>query len=150
MEAFLKFAPYYFEYVAQNLFHSLPTVLSQIFGVYRLSIKNTVTGKSIKYDIMVTENLFYDRNITRIFDLKGSLRNRLVHKESHVLQDENLAEFMFKNPLFLREHSKKMLRASIWNDTLFLSKLDVMDYSLIVGVDEDRQELIVGIVGKRL
>jgi 1-phosphatidylinositol-3-phosphate 5-kinase len=55
---------------------------------------------------------------------------------------------MYKYPLFIREHSKKILRASIWNDTLFLSKLDVMDYSLIVGVDEEKKELVIGIVGK--
>lgn len=41
-----------------------------------------------------------------------------------------------------------MLRESLHNDTLFLSRLDVMDYSLLVGIDEEKQELVVGIVGK--
>jgi hypothetical protein len=53
-----------------------------------------------------------------------------------------------ESPLFIREHSKKLLRASVWNDTLFLSKLNVMDYSLLVGMDDDRGELVIGIVGK--
>jgi 1-phosphatidylinositol-3-phosphate 5-kinase len=53
---------------------------------------------------------------------------------------------LFKSPLFIREHSKRLLRASIWNDTLFLSKLNVMDYSLLVGIDQDTGELVVGIV----
>lgn len=48
--------------------------------------------------------------------------------------------------MFIREHSKKILRASVWNDTLFLSKLNVMDYSLLVAIDEENRELVVGIV----
>lgn len=56
---------------------------------------------------------------------------------------------MFQSPLFLRAHSKELLRGCLHNDTLFLSRLDVMDYSLLVGVDEERRELIVGIVGKK-
>jgi 1-phosphatidylinositol-3-phosphate 5-kinase len=34
------------------------------------------------------------------------------------------------------KHSKKLLRAAIFNDTLFLQRNDVMDYSLMVAVDE--------------
>ena len=51
------------------------------------------------------------------------------------------------NPLFVREHSKRILRSAILNDTEFLSDLNVMDYSLVVGVDSACRELVVGIVG---
>ncbi|KAJ3096281.1 1-phosphatidylinositol-3-phosphate 5-kinase [Phlyctochytrium bullatum] len=118
--------------------------------------KNPITGKSFRMDILVMENLFYDRRISRIFDLKGSMRNRHIQstgKENEVLLDENLVECMFhcppdicESPLFIREHSKKLLRASVYNDTLFLSKLNVMDYSLLVGIDEEKRVLVVGIV----
>ena len=103
----------------------------------------------------------------KIFDLKGSVRNRHVQstgKQHEVLLDENLVEcefFWFQNitnnnfskdicesPLFIREHSKRLLRASVWNDTLFLSKLNVMDYSLLVGIDEEKRELVIGVVGE--
>jgi 1-phosphatidylinositol-3-phosphate 5-kinase len=46
----------------------------------------------------------------------------------------------------MRDHSKRILRTALYNDTLFLSNLNVMDYSLVVGVDVDRHELVVGIV----
>ena len=96
------------------------------------------------------ENLFYDRfNLSSIFDLKGSVRNRHVQstgKQNEVLLDKNLLEFIFDNPLFIREHSKKILRASVYNDTLFLSKLNVMDYSLLVGIDTESKALVIGIV----
>lgn len=55
--------------------------------------------------------------------------------------------FLFSvNELTLVQHSKKLLRAAIFNDTLFLQRNDVMDYSLMVAVDEARKELVVGII----
>ncbi|KAI8823387.1 uncharacterized protein EV422DRAFT_611449 [Fimicolochytrium jonesii] len=149
LDALYKFAPAYFEYMSQAIFHELPTVLAKIFGFYRISYKNPTTGRSMRFDCFVMENLFYERTISRIFDLKGSMRNRHVQstgRQNEVLLDENLVEFIYESPLFIREHSKKLLRASVWNDTLFLSKLNVMDYSLLVGIDAERNELVVGIV----
>lgn len=37
----------------------------------------------------------------------------------------------------------------MWNDSKFLAKLNIMDYSLLVAVDNERNELVVGIVGER-
>ncbi|KAJ3297269.1 1-phosphatidylinositol-3-phosphate 5-kinase [Rhizoclosmatium sp. JEL0117] len=149
MEALLKFAPYYFTYISEAFFHKLPTVLAKLFGFYRIGYKNPTTNKSLKMDVLVMENLFWGRSISKIFDLKGSMRNRHVQstgKQNQVLLDENLLEYLCKTPLYIREYSKRILRASVWNDTLFLSKMDVMDYSLLVGIDEGKQELVVGIV----
>ena len=149
VDQFIKFAPSYFEYMSQAIFHNLPTILTKIFGFYRIGYKNATTGKTVKMDLLVMENLFTDRQVSNIFDLKGSIRNRHVAstgKENEVLLDENLLEFIYESPLFIREHSKKILAASVWNDTLFLSKLGVMDYSLLVGIDSESNELVVGIV----
>ncbi|CAL3970406.1 unnamed protein product [Diplocarpon coronariae] len=147
--AFLKFAPAYFNIMAEALFHDLPTVIAKMLGFYQIIIKNPVTGTEIKWDVLVMENLFYDRSPTRIFDLKGSMRNRKIQstgEQNEVLLDENMVEFIYESPLFAREHSKKLLRAAIFNDTLFLQRNDVMDYSLMVAVDEARKELVVGII----
>ncbi|ORX50232.1 hypothetical protein DM01DRAFT_1099952 [Hesseltinella vesiculosa] len=151
MDAFVKFAHSYFQYLSEAFFHELPTVLCKIFGLYRVGYKNMTTGKSTRMDILVMENLFYDRCVKKIFDLKGSMRNRHVQvtgKENEVLLDENMVEYLLQSPLFLRAHAKQLLRESLHNDTLFLSRLDVMDYSLLVAIDEEKQELVVGIVGK--
>jgi 1-phosphatidylinositol-3-phosphate 5-kinase len=51
-------------------------------------------------------------------------------------------------PFYLREHSKRILRGALYNDSKFLADLNVMDYSLIVGVDSQKNELVVGIVGE--
>ncbi len=52
------------------------------------------------------------------------------------------------SPLFVREYAKRRLIESISNDTLMLSQMKIIDYSLLVGVDEERNELVIGIVGK--
>lgn len=48
----------------------------------------------------------------------------------------------------MRVDTKYNLSDSLFNDTQFLLSLDVMDYSLLVGFDEDTNEIVVGIVGK--
>ncbi|KAG9234929.1 putative 1-phosphatidylinositol-3-phosphate 5-kinase fab1, partial [Amylocarpus encephaloides] len=148
-KAFLEFAPAYFGIMAEALFHELPTVIAKMLGFYQIAIKNPTTGIEIKWDVLVMENLFYDRQLTRIFDLKGSMRNRKIQstgEQNEVLLDENMVEFIYESPLFAREHSKKLLKSAIFNDTLFLQRNDVMDYSLMVAVDEARKELVVGII----
>lgn len=148
-QAFLRFAPAYFRIMSESLFHELPSVIAKMLGFYQIIIKNPVTGIEFNWFLLVMENLFYDRSPTRIFDLKGSMRNRRIQstgEQNEVLLDENMVEFIYESPLFSREHSKKLLRASVWNDTLFLSRQNVMDYSLMIAIDENRKELVVGII----
>ena len=45
-----------------------------------------------------------------------------------------------------QESSKTLLNIGIINDTLFLSIINVVDYSLLVGVNEETKELVVGII----
>ncbi|ORY91449.1 hypothetical protein BCR35DRAFT_274133 [Leucosporidium creatinivorum] len=150
MDALLRFAPAYFEYMSKAIFHGLPTILAKIFGFYRIGLRNPTTGKVMRLDVLVMENLFYERQLTQVFDLKGSTRNRHVQvtkeRPNEVLMDENLVEISLLSPLYVREESKRYLKAAIFNDSLFLSNLNVMDYSLVVGVDSVKQELVVGIV----
>lgn len=148
-QAFLKFAPAYFQIMSEALFHELPSVIAKMFGFYQVIIKNPATGTEFNWFLLVMENLFYDRSPTRIFDLKGSMRNRKVQstgERDEVLLDENMVDYIYETPLFAREHSKKLLSQSVWNDTLFLGRQNVMDYSLMIAIDEQRHELVVGII----
>lgn len=38
------------------------------------------------------------------------------------------------------------LEEALWADTAFLAALGVMDYSLLVGIDRDASQLVVGII----
>ncbi|KAL1412846.1 Mitochondrial distribution and morphology protein 12 [Vanrija albida] len=149
MDAITKFAPAYFEYTSTAFQRGRPTALAKTYGIFKIGFRNAVTGVSMHMNVLVQENLFYGRQFTKIYDLKGSTRNRLIKptgKVNEVLLDENLMELSYTNPLYLRDHSKRILRTALWNDTLFLSNLNVMDYSLVVGVDVEHQQLVVGVV----
>lgn len=102
--------------MAEALFHDLPSVIAKMLGFFQVIIKNPVTNTEIKLDLLVMENLFYDRAPSRIFDLKGSMRNRKIQstgEQNEVLLDENMVEYIYESPLFAREHSKRLLRASV-------------------------------------
>lgn len=149
MDAFVKCAPSYFEFLAQAFFHDLPTAMAKILGFYQIQMRNPITHKNFKMDVIVMENLFYGHKTIKLFDLKGSMRNRHVEqtgRENEVLLDENMVEYISQSPLYLRRHSKQSLRFSLFNDTLFLAKMNVMDYSLVIGIDSEREEIIVGII----
>lgn len=149
LESFVSIAPFYFKYISQSTFNTLTTALAKIFGFYQIEIRNSINGKTFKMDFLIMENLFYNRKTTRIFDLKGSMRNRHVQqtgKENEVLLDENMIEYIYESPLFVKEHLKRLLRGSLFNDTSFLSAMDVMDYSLVIGIDDASKKLYIGII----
>ncbi|RDI77595.1 hypothetical protein Vi05172_g12430 [Venturia inaequalis] len=147
--SFFKFAPNYFAFMHQNLFHQLPSVIAKMMGLFQITIRNPQSGLEFNWFMLVMENLFYDRTPNRRFDLKGSMRNRKIQstgEADEVLLDENLVDIIFEKPIFVREHTMKLLKSSVWNDTLFLSKQNVMDYSLMAGFDDETKEIIVGVI----
>ncbi|KAJ9708381.1 hypothetical protein PVL29_000432 [Vitis rotundifolia] len=147
--SFEKFAPEYFKYLKHSLSSGSPTCLAKILGIYQVTVKNLKGGKETKMDLMVMENLFFKRNISRVYDLKGSARSRYnadTTGANKVLLDTNLLETLRTEPIFLGSKAKRSLVRAIWNDTSFLASVDVMDYSLLVGVDDERKELVLGII----
>ncbi len=176
--------------------------------------------------VAVMQNIFYNKKITKIFDLKGSLRGRFAahlknyHEDpsgrdtnagkyagseagggqrryasdgsgydaregsasnnpsaignngedllSHerddsldgkrtgskkegpdaprTLLDGDFLETTFGRPMPMHDRAKEVFHMSILNDTLFLSIINVLDYSILVGIDEEKMELVVGII----
>eukprot|EP01041_Mallomonas_annulata_P002649 gene2649-5200_t len=272
LQMFLDFAPAYFEYMAKAYYHRLPSLLCKILGVYQIGFHNKVTGKKVIEQVVVMENLFYERTISLVFDLKGSSNRRNVpiahdtvldfdeallkrrqerkkvqiqnqqmkiqmsipastattssddnttglHFEANtdpstststtisthtstptaipipssspspildmsisnstsmsmdmgrktmienmqtmastststgrdgksllVLLDENLMALTHGLPFPLRHKAKVFFQKAVLNDTLFLSIINVVDYSIIVGFDDVNHEIVVGII----
>lgn len=151
LQSFLSIADDYFNYIKQSYNDDKPSLLSTILGIYRIIYTNSVTQSSTEYYFMVMSNLFYKRNISQTFDLKGSMRNRLVDTDDpdntdHVLMDENLLRITCEHPLLIHARSKLILNEAINNDSKFLTSISVMDYSLLVGIDKENQELVLGII----
>lgn len=149
VDSFVTFANGYFAYIKNMVGDQKPTALAKVLGVYRIGFRNTITNLTMKEDVLVIENLFYLHKCSKVFDLKGSLRNRYLqpnNKDSDVLLDENLLEYIGETPIFLRPHAKSVLACAIENDSVFLSRYLIMDYSLLVGIDEETGQLLVGII----
>ncbi|XP_050300649.1 1-phosphatidylinositol 3-phosphate 5-kinase [Anthonomus grandis grandis] len=149
IQVFLESASNYFTYMQKCCATMQPTLLGKIVGIYQIIYKNT-SNVTLRSCVLVMENLFYNRNVSQKFDLKGSVRNRLVVPDNQegeiVLLDENLLKMTCDSPLYVLPHSKEVLLAAIQNDTEFLSTQSVMDYSLLVGLDTKNKELVLGII----
>jgi 1-phosphatidylinositol-3-phosphate 5-kinase len=63
-----------------------------------------------------------------------------------VLLDDNLMELTRGRPFPLKHRAKLYFDKAALNDTEFLSVINVVDYSILVGFDEDNHELVVGII----
>uniref|UniRef100_A0A915LAF2 PIPK domain-containing protein n=1 Tax=Romanomermis culicivorax TaxID=13658 RepID=A0A915LAF2_ROMCU len=214
LQSFQKFAPDYFDYVADawtskrpsalaKIFDGAPTVAvdqllkkkghnsseqKKIFGaeivlaisarcyrLYRVCLTNSQTSTDIKMDFIVMEYLFYGRNVDKVYDLKGSVRNRLAqltpdvaiaqtsskkapqslnfvnngskNVDDAVLLDVNLLKDVANTSFYLFPKAKSALNHALYNDTHFLAENHVMDYSLLCAFDRDNQDrLIVGII----
>lgn len=76
----IDLGPSYFKYMDATV--NKPTVLAKLLGFYTVEIRNLENGTTqAKADLLVMENLFYDRNITKTFDLKG-IQGRKVKASS--------------------------------------------------------------------
>ncbi|CAH9085847.1 unnamed protein product [Cuscuta epithymum] len=148
-DSFMVFGPEYFQYMDQCFEMGNQTCLAKILGVYQVTIRQTKNGKETKHELMVMENLSFGRNITRQYDLKGALHARFNTASDggrDVLLDQNFVNDMNASPLYVSRKSKRNLQRAVWNDCGFLNMINVMDYSLLVGVDMERRELVCGII----
>ena len=95
-QVLIELAPSYFRYMDATA--SKATVLAKLIGFYTIEIKNLETGAvQSKADLLVMENLFYNRNISKTFDLKG-IQGRKVKphgKTSTTLFDGEWIEGLF-------------------------------------------------------
>ncbi|XP_057973777.1 putative 1-phosphatidylinositol-3-phosphate 5-kinase FAB1D isoform X2 [Malania oleifera] len=146
-DSFMKFALDYFKHINQSFDSGSQTCLAKILGIYQ--VRRMKNGKEMKHDLMVMENLTFGREVTRQYDLKGALHaryNSAGASSEDVLLDQNFVNDMNISPLYVSNKSKRLLQRAVWNDTSFLKSVNVMDYSLLVVVDNQRHELVCGII----
>ncbi len=151
---FASFVPGYIDYVLEGMAAGRPSCLAKILGIFNVGFQTASSVKACKATLLVIENVFYGRSLREKFDLKGSIRNRLVDTtpsatavadSNLVLWDENLLLRSCERPLYVSSGSKRTLLEAITADTHFLCQIGMMDYSLLVGLDNHRL-LVVGIV----
>jgi hypothetical protein len=135
LKLFLRMFPDYCRHFKENK-HSL---LSKILGVF--TVRSSKMGA---VHIMLMENclrLHNPDNLKYIFDLKGSLVDRKVKgktKKSTTLKDVNFLMAARENQgLTKMNRSITMrLRKALYSDVEFLKSHNLMDYSLLIGIEK--------------
>jgi 1-phosphatidylinositol-3-phosphate 5-kinase len=131
----IELAPAYFRYMDATT--SKPTVLAKLLGFYTVEIKNLETGTTqAKADLLVMENLFYNQQIVKTFDLKG-IQGRKVKAASNssgskTLFDGDWIEGQQRALTLVQPYSKVVLQEAIKADCEFLAKSNIMDYSCVL------------------
>ncbi|CAH2007490.1 unnamed protein product [Acanthoscelides obtectus] len=128
MHSFLK---HYHPYIVER--HG-KTLLPQYLGMYRLTVDN------VEHYIVVSRNVFSNHLSThRKFDLKGSTVDREAsekerEKELPTLKDNDFVNEQMR--VYIGEEAKQKLMETLNADVEFLTKLHLMDYSLLLGIHE--------------
>ncbi|WVQ77095.1 hypothetical protein IAR50_006778 [Cryptococcus sp. DSM 104548] len=146
MHALLEISPAYFNYMAGT--HNKATSLAKIVGFYTVTIKDLHSGHKRQLDLLVMENLFCNQSISQTFDLKGIEGRKVVKRKTEgeiegaevkgpgTLFDADWLEDMQKDLILLQPHARKILLDAIALDTKFLASQSIMDYSLLLGIDD--------------
>lgn len=128
MHSFLK---HYHPYIVER--HG-KTLLPQYLGMYRL----TVDG--VEHYLVVMRNVFSNHlQIHRKFDLKGSTVDREAsdkerEKDLPTLKDNDFVKEGMK--IYIGDDAKEKLLETLTADVEFLTKLHLMDYSLLLGIHD--------------
>lgn len=132
MHCFLKeYHPYIVERYGK-------TLLPQYLGMYRLTVEGQVTY------IVVMRNIFNSRlPIHKKYDLKGSNPDREASEKERVkdlpcFKDNDFIKDGAK--LYLDLDSKNKLISTLEADTAFLSRENLIDYSLCLGIHDCQQQ----------
>ncbi|ETM47788.1 hypothetical protein L914_07586 [Phytophthora nicotianae] len=159
---FVHMAPKYFNFISRVVEVPMPTVITKIVGLFKLSHSRRLL-KHTEY-VVIMENFSYGFPPGQMYDLKGILRRRYYASSSDeedrhesfnsvsnvqvsmnlpVLLDGNFSERM---PVPVAQPDLDIIEAAIQSDTGFLYRAGVIDYSLLLRFDEDKRQVIVGLI----
>ena len=120
--------PLYYKYVCKNPDTMLTRFLSQ-FSV------RTTKGRHIRMVVMASvfnDSLFIDRK----YDLKGSTKNRIASEKELSADNVILKDLDLENPIFFKPQVVAAIIDQLEKDSAFLEQNNVMDYSLLLGLNE--------------
>ena len=93
------------------------------------------------------EDIYFDKKDFKCYDLKGSKIRRYVQKDSdkvnQVLLDTNFIEDFNSELIILHRNIDKLFKHALHNDTLFLSNLNIIDYSLFLLINNTNENKVI-------
>ncbi|KAI5950065.1 hypothetical protein KGF57_004410 [Candida theae] len=112
------------------------TLISQFYGLHRVKVR-TSKGKTRTHHFVIMNNLFPPNAIlSQTFDLKGSTAGRYTPvtkgKKRHTLKDNNFLESKLK--IHFGPEIRNQFFKQLDSDVAFLIKNGIMDYSLLLGI----------------
>lgn len=158
---FLHMAPHYFKFMSKIVKTPTPTVITKILGLFKLTHVRKLPRQTTY--VVVMENISYGVPPGQVYDIKGITRRRysgpgseseqrdsgsftsrppLLHSLP-VLLDGDLME---RIPIPVRMADLDVVESAIQNDTGFLCRAGVVDYSLLMVFDEANRQVVVGLI----
>lgn len=126
------------------------SLLARIYGMF--SLKTNVFSQVDLIVMQNTTSTMNNNNPRVIFDLKGSQVSRYVSlpqgemtiwkssfNQKKVLKDLNFLEIensLDQEFILLERHDAQHLAYMVENDARFLARFNIMDYSLLLGVEQ--------------
>jgi 1-phosphatidylinositol-4-phosphate 5-kinase len=122
-----RILPSYFRHCCENP----NTLITRFFGMYRVKLYHL--RRNVKFVIM--NSVYYtDKYLQNFYDLKGSVVGRNAKPGQAVKKDNDLRQGLPESALSLRPPVRTHMRDQISADCEFLRQMEIMDYSMLVGV----------------
>ncbi len=119
--------PHYFRHCTENP----NTLLTKFLGMYRVKLYHL--RRNVKFVIM--NSVYYtDKSLQTFYDLKGSEIGRTAKPGQDVLKDNDLRKNLKSEAFSLSPEVRARYRAQVESDCNFLRKMQIMDYSMLVGI----------------
>lgn len=140
----------YYNHVKENP----NTLISQFYGLHRVKMPfSSKSGGSRKVHFVVMNNLFPPhRDIHLKYDLKGSTWGRVTPTpEDEDISLKTLKDLNFldrKESINFGPYKKKLFFDQLEKDVKLLKKINVMDYSLLLGVHDVKKGNTFGLLNK--
>lgn len=122
-----RILPHYFRHCTENP----NSLIAKFLGMYRVKLYHL--RRNVKFIIM--NSVYYtDKSLQTIYDLKGSDIGRAAKPGQDVLKDNDLRKNLKEDAFSFSPDLRKSLRDQVESDCVFLRKMQIMDYSMLVGV----------------
>ncbi|EQC32930.1 hypothetical protein SDRG_09460 [Saprolegnia diclina VS20] len=133
-----RILPHYYKFVMENP----NTLVTRFYGMHRVKMHHL---KTQMHFVIMASVFNTPKEIHLRFDLKGSTVGRNASpdekKRRGVLKDNDLIEEQIH--LSLGPARRAMMLEQLRKDVAFLKRMKIMDYSLLVGIHDAGQEILV-------
>lgn len=113
--------------------------------MYKISVFVGTAFKSQNFYVIM-ENVFFEYQSDLMYDIKGCMRKNIKISDSNIFDDSQIIQNLCKNPIFVEHKFLSNIHHTLKRDTRFLEENFVIDYSLIVGIDNSKMEIKMAII----